>query len=172
MGAIATQITSLTIVYSNVYSDANQRKHQSSASRALVWGVHRGPVNSPHKWPVTRKMLPIDDVIMEETIKERCKIGQHLTTTQHNKTRTVEIVHTKLLHNSPGVNCNVHLFRLDKAVHQTFIMRMGKSRNTASAFRRNVNTRGPITKIRKIVGCTCSGNAGMGFPATDCNRNP
>ena len=64
MGTIASQITSLTIVYSTVYSDADQRKHQSSASLAFVWGIHRGPVNSPHKWPVTRKMLPFDDVIM------------------------------------------------------------------------------------------------------------
>ena len=64
MGARASQITSLTIVYSTVYSDADQRKHQSSASLAFVWGIHRGPVNSPHKWPVTRKMFPFDDVIM------------------------------------------------------------------------------------------------------------
>ena len=64
MGAIASLITSLTIVYSTVYSDADQRKHQSSASLAFVWGIHRGPVNSPHKWPVTRKMFPFDDVIM------------------------------------------------------------------------------------------------------------
>ena len=64
MGAIASQITSPTIVYSIVYLDADQRKHQSSASLAFVWGIHRGPVNSPHKWPVTRKKLPFDDVIM------------------------------------------------------------------------------------------------------------
>ena len=64
MGAIASLITSFTIVYSTVYSDADQRKHQSSASLAFVWGIHRGPVNSPHKWPVTRKMFPFDDVIM------------------------------------------------------------------------------------------------------------
>ena len=57
-GAIASQITSLTIVFSTVYSDADQRKHQSSASLAFVQGIHRGPVNSPHKWPVTRKMFP------------------------------------------------------------------------------------------------------------------
>ena len=60
----ASQITSLTIVYSTVYSDADQRKHESSASLPFVWGVHRGPVNSQHKWPVTRKMFPFDDVIM------------------------------------------------------------------------------------------------------------
>ena len=55
MGAIASQITSLTIVYSSVYSDADQRKYQSSAPLAFVRGIHRRPVNSPHKWPVTRK---------------------------------------------------------------------------------------------------------------------
>ena len=64
MGTIASQIISLTIVYSIVYSDADQRKHQSSASLAFVRGIHRGPVNSPHKWPVTRNIFPFDDVIM------------------------------------------------------------------------------------------------------------
>ena len=64
MSTIASQITSLTIVYSTVYSGADQSKHQSSASLAFMWGIHRGPVNSPHKWPVTRKMFPFDDVIM------------------------------------------------------------------------------------------------------------
>ena len=67
MGTMASHITNLTIVYSTVYSDADQRKHQSSASLAFARGIHRGPVNSPHKWPVTRKMLSFDDeVIMEE----------------------------------------------------------------------------------------------------------
>ena len=64
MTTIASQITSLAIVYSTIYSDADERKHQSSASLAFVRGIHRGPVNSPHKWPVTRKMFPFDDVIM------------------------------------------------------------------------------------------------------------
>ena len=64
MSAIASHITSLTIVYSIVYSDADHRQHQSSASLAFVRGIHWGPVNSPHKWPVTRKMCPFDDVIM------------------------------------------------------------------------------------------------------------
>ena len=64
MGGTASQITSLTIVYSTAYSDAGQRKHQSSASLAFVRGIHWRPVNSPHKWPVTRKMFPFDDVIM------------------------------------------------------------------------------------------------------------
>ena len=64
MGAMASQITSLTIVYSTVYAGADQKKYQSFASLAFVRGIHRWPVNFPHKWPVTRKMLPLDDVIM------------------------------------------------------------------------------------------------------------
>ena len=64
MTTMASQITSLTVVYSIVYSGADQRKHQSSASLAFVWG----PVNSPHKGPVTRKMFPFDDVIMRSSV--------------------------------------------------------------------------------------------------------
>ena len=64
MSLMASQITSLTIVYSPVCSGTCQRKHQSSASLAFVRGIHRGPVNSPHKRPATRKMFPFDDVIM------------------------------------------------------------------------------------------------------------
>ena len=43
---------------------SDQRKHRISASLAFVREIHRGPLNSPHKWPVTRKMFPFDDVIM------------------------------------------------------------------------------------------------------------
>ena len=64
MGAMASQITSLTIVFSTVYFCTDQRKHQSSASLAFVRGIHRRPVNSPHKWPVTREMFPFDEIIM------------------------------------------------------------------------------------------------------------
>ena len=49
-----------------VYSGADQRKHQSSASLAFVRGIHRVPMNSPHKGPVTRQMAPFDDVIMRD----------------------------------------------------------------------------------------------------------
>ena len=41
MGAIVSQITSLAIVYSAFYSGVDQRKHQSFASLAFVWGIHR-----------------------------------------------------------------------------------------------------------------------------------
>ena len=72
MSTVASQITSLTIVYSSVYSGADQRKRQSSASLAFVLGIHRRPVNSPHKWPITRKMFIIDYAIMT-----LCFTGQH-----------------------------------------------------------------------------------------------
>ena len=62
----ASQITSLTIIYSTAYSGADQRNHQSSASLTFVRGIHRWPVNSPHKWPVTRKMFSCDDFFMNE----------------------------------------------------------------------------------------------------------
>ena len=41
MTTMASEIISLTVVYSTVYLDADQRKHQSSASLAFVWGIHR-----------------------------------------------------------------------------------------------------------------------------------
>ena len=76
MGAMASQITSLTIVYSTFFSGADQRKHQSSASLAFGRGSHQGPVNSPHKWPVTRKILPFDDVINMELALDCMSSGE------------------------------------------------------------------------------------------------
>ena len=64
MSTMVFQITSLAIVYSIVYSGADQRKHQSSLSLALVRGINRWPANSPHKGPVARKIFPFDDIIM------------------------------------------------------------------------------------------------------------
>ena len=77
MCAMASQITSLTTVYSTVYSDADRRKHQSSASLAFVRGIHRGPMNSPHKWPVTQKMSPFDDVIMHRSTGHNRRSFRH-----------------------------------------------------------------------------------------------
>ena len=62
LGTMASQITSLAIFYSITY--AGQRKHQNSASLAFVCGIHRWPVNSLQKSPVTRKMFLFDDIIM------------------------------------------------------------------------------------------------------------
>ena len=64
MSAMASQITSLMIGCSTVYSGVDPRKHQSSASLSFVRVIHRWPVNSPHKVPVTQKMFSFDDVIM------------------------------------------------------------------------------------------------------------
>ena len=65
MGTMASQLTSLTIVYRTVYSGPDQRKYQSSASLAFVRRIHRWPVNSPLKGPVMWKMFSFDDVIMK-----------------------------------------------------------------------------------------------------------
>ena len=80
MGAIACQITSLMIAYSTAYSVADHRTHQSSASLAIVRGNHRWPVNSPHKWPLTRKMFPFDDVIMPQLQVGNLVVQSPLTT--------------------------------------------------------------------------------------------
>ena len=64
MATMASQTTSLTVVYSTFYSVADQRKDQSYASLAFVKEIHRWPVNSPHKRPVTRKIILFDDVIL------------------------------------------------------------------------------------------------------------
>ena len=78
MRAIASQITGVSIFCLMVCSD--QRKHQSSASLAFVRGIYRSPMNSPHKRPVTRKMFPFDDVIMdlhnhfEHSLFHKCKV--------------------------------------------------------------------------------------------------
>ena len=93
MGAVASQITSPTIVYSTVYSDTDERKHQSSASLAFVWEIHRGSGNSPHKWAVTRRMFSFDDVIM--CLNTRCfqkPSIQHIT-----KDWTVIIKHKMII---------------------------------------------------------------------------
>ena len=64
MSAMAPHITSTSIVYSTICSSADQRKHQSSASLTFVRWIHRSPVNSPHKGPVTRNIFTFNDVIM------------------------------------------------------------------------------------------------------------
>ena len=64
MSMMASQISGFSIVCSTVSSGLDQRTHQSPASLAFVRGIHRWPVNSPHKGPVTRKMFSFDDVIM------------------------------------------------------------------------------------------------------------
>ena len=94
MGAMASQITRLTIVYSTFYSGADQRKHKNSASRAFVRRIHRWPVNSPHKWPLTRRMFPFDDVIMV-SLKPSTYPAQDSTATDY---AIITIVDSRVIH--------------------------------------------------------------------------
>ena len=71
MSVVTSQIIGVSMVCSTVCSSAEQRKHQSSASLAFVRGIHRWPVNFPHKGPVTRKIFPFDDVFMKITDNPR-----------------------------------------------------------------------------------------------------
>ena len=90
MCAMVSEITSIAIVYSTVYSGADQRKHQSSASLAFVPGIHRWPVNSPHKLPVTRNLFPFDDVFM---ITRYHEINHHFCPTYWNvKVATTQLI--------------------------------------------------------------------------------
>ena len=98
MSAMAFQITSLTIVDSTIYSGADQRKHQSSAS-PFVRGIHRWPVNSPHKWPVTPKMFPFDGVIRNQSKQPHSKTATTRRATQSAiTTRTVTLLWSKRPH--------------------------------------------------------------------------
>ena len=117
MGAMASQITSITTVYSTVFSGADQRKLQSSTSLAVVRGIHWWPVNSLHKWPGTRKMFPFDDVIM---FNEHCVINMlYLRITRNTPLNSlgiyqqpVCILNTIHLHskNTPSPPFYVHSF--------------------------------------------------------------
>ena len=103
MDAIASLITSLKIVYSTVYSVADQRKQQSSAS----------PVNSPHKWPVTLKMFPFDDVIMisachSNPSEKHFKLKPHEIS--HNLCLCITILLWKFAVSLP---CSVEIFKTD-----------------------------------------------------------
>ena len=59
MSAMASQITIVSHFCSAVCPGADQRKHQSSASLAFVWGIHRWPEDSPHNGTATRKIFSI-----------------------------------------------------------------------------------------------------------------
>ena len=76
LNVMASKAISLTIVYSTVYSGADQRKHQSSASLAFVRGIHRWPVNSPHKGPVTHGGRPIKQSAADGDMFSTSVLGQ------------------------------------------------------------------------------------------------
>ena len=103
MSTMTSQITSLTIVYWTVYSGTDQKKHQSTASLAFVRGIHRGPVNSPHKGPVAQKMFPFDDVIMELRHRSKHRAQYTLSTLLGLSNTGVRLVP------GPSYNSNKHL---------------------------------------------------------------
>ena len=70
MSAMASQITGVSIARSSLCSGADESKHQNSAPLAFVRGIHRWPMDSPLKRPVTRKMVPFDDIVKKH-------VGQH-----------------------------------------------------------------------------------------------
>ena len=60
---MSTMASEISTVCSTVSSGAD-KKNQSSTSLAFVRRIHRWPMDSPHKEPVTRKMFPCDVVIV------------------------------------------------------------------------------------------------------------
>ena len=101
------------------------RADQSSASLAFVRGIHRGPVNSPHKWPVTRKMFPFDDVIMGRHNDSRKASSflhmisnsysfKHLT---YDKTAHFPNICSKILDNLDIQGLNKILYNYGNCVH-------------------------------------------------------
>ena len=76
MGAIASQITSLTIVYSTVYSEADKK---TSKLRVNGLCAENSPETGecPHKWPITRKMFPFDDVIIRTEKNDAVSFALH-----------------------------------------------------------------------------------------------
>ena len=80
MSAMMFQINGISIACSVICSDADQRKHQSFASLAVVRGIHQWPVDSPHKGPATQKMFPFHDVIITKShMGWQLWIGGHTT---------------------------------------------------------------------------------------------
>ena len=105
MGAMASQITSVSIVHSTVCSGTNKRKHQSSASLPFVRGIHQGPVNSPHKRPVTQKMSPFVYVIMNDNTGLGAEQGNIYCRNEDfcSKSRYLEQGYVNASHRSPQV---------------------------------------------------------------------
>ena len=119
MGPIASQIISLTIVYSTMYSGADQSKHQIFGSLAFGRGISRWPVNSPDKWSVTRKMFPFGDVVMKAPHQSLFKTENHgWAVDSLTKASIAESISMCLRHHSAGV------FVLEKNHNQTMTMKI------------------------------------------------
>ena len=156
-------------VTETIYSCADQRKHQSSASLAFVRGIHRWPVNSPHKWPVTRKMFPFDDVIRNALLTQ---ISRNLVPSV-----TYFAVVLKRLDNWNGCNGLAMWLMLSHKVHDTLqtpgcrhffngtlwisinvslkFVRMRRVHSKSASFRQWFGTRGSSMTHRCVVGPQC-----------------
>ena len=148
MGTMASQVTSFTIVSSTVYSGADQRKHQSSASLAFVRGIHRWPVKSSHKRPVTRKMFSFDNVFMNIGVA----LCVMVSTDSKNDCILYTVYSINYKHYSVVPCCVVVLSSV-------------LSSSWVDAIR--IWSPWASYQIRKIVFCACAGNVGNVFPATD-----
>ena len=92
MSAMASQITGVSIVCSTIWSGADQRKHQSSMSLAFARGIHQWSVDSPHKVPVTRKVLLFDDISMIPALALEGLIGLSLEIHTVLKTKILNLI--------------------------------------------------------------------------------
>ena len=108
MGAIASQITGLTIVYSFFHSGTDQIKHQSSASLAFVRWIHRWPVNSPHKKPVMWKMFPFDDVIMYRYFVAR--YVEAIVANEHGMSNNIPLFDVVVIISMPQLNVQLIVY--------------------------------------------------------------
>ena len=98
MSAMVFQITGVSIVCSTICSGTDQRKHQSFALLACVRGIHRWPVNSPHKRQVMRKMFPFDDVTVSCSDWNKLIVYQYIS---HNVTGMGDV-------SVGNATCNLH----------------------------------------------------------------
>ena len=162
MSVMGSQITSLTIVHSTVYSGANQRKHQSSASLSFVGGIHWWPVNFPHKGPVTRKMFPFGDVIMSNHFTS----NDSLKRSQYNKSacryRCIHywaIVYVYVATFNTNLKCCLIRFQLycfmfvaiKRFMHQLVRSRFRLSLAVSDIFSSCVSCMQSITVISKLI---------------------
>ena len=124
----------------------NQRKHQSSASLAFVRGLHWWPLNSPHKGPVTRKMFPFDDVIMEWA---NCvtRTGLLLLVPDSNK-KYLKSVLGKALQFVIGFNTAMIVYLLEFSVLRTF-----HTHHFEKQFR---TTWIKVSSFENIIPCNCT----------------
>ena len=145
MSAMASQITGVLIVCSAVCSSEYQRKHQSSASLTFVRGIHRWPVDYPHKGPVTRKMFPFDDGIMGVGFMH----WLHITMVYNTIPLSVIIYYNQFNSQAFWNNRWLMLWAAPIKVSVWFL----------------------VEKVHSMNHYPCTGNAGNVFPATDFRGN-